>query len=156
MVTAIETNNIELHSAKAGVSILDDGDLKIKIISPKEGGVLSLNNYSAVVKISYGSTDFLFMGDAESEVENSLLGDDIDAEVLKVGHHGSYTASSKSFIQKVSPKICVISLGAGNSYGHPHDEALLNLKAFGAQIYRTDEVGTIVLAADMSENITIE
>ena len=80
-----------------------------------------LNNYSAVIKVVYRQTSFLFMGDAQTLSENALVksGADLHADVLKVGHHGSDTSTGKAFLQAVSPKIAVISVGVGNDYGHP-------------------------------------
>jgi beta-lactamase superfamily II metal-dependent hydrolase len=86
---------------------------------------------------------YLFTGDANNNVENSRDWEDID--VLKVGHHGSRTSSSKKFLNKVKPEIALISVGEGNTYGHPTDEALKRLQNVGAKIYRTDESGTILL-----------
>lgn len=156
MLSAIENNNIRLHSAKSGVVIASGEKFKIEILSPKSSSYEDLNNYSAVVKIIYGKTEFLFTGDIEADVETSLLGDDIEADVIKVAHHGSSTSSTKKFLSKVSPKMAIISVGRDNSYGHPHDAALKNLNSVGAQILRTDELGTIIVEADANENIKVD
>ena len=98
----------------------------------------------------------LFTGDAEQIIENQLLNSGIDADVLKVGHHGAGSASSSSFIKAVSPDIAVISVGEGNSYGHPHADTLAILNEVGANIYRTDEQGTIVVTAGQNKKITVD
>jgi competence protein ComEC len=74
----------------------------------------------------------------------------LDSDVLKVGHHGSSTSTSAAFLSAVTPKDAVISVGAGNTYGHPHQEALDRLTAAGATVYRTDRDGTVVLTSDCS------
>ena len=156
MIDVIENKNIELHTAKAGVNITTSGNIKIDILAPFSDSNSNLNNASAVVRITYGKTVMLFTGDAEHVIENQLLNSGIDADVLKVGHHGAGTASSKSFIKKVSPDIAVISVGEGNSYGHPHADTLAILNEVGAKIYRTDEQGTIVVTADQNKKITVD
>ncbi|MDD6215020.1 MAG: hypothetical protein PUB42_07550 [Firmicutes bacterium] len=129
MLNVIEEKNIELYTAKAGVNITTSGIIKIDILAPAfYCSYSNLNNYSAVVKIKYGETAFLLMGDAEQMVESSLLNFDIDADVLKAGYHGSDTSSTERFIHKVTPSVVVISVGKGNSYGHPEDEALSVLR----------------------------
>lgn len=111
------------------------------------------NNSSIVLLLTYGENRFLFMGDAEEEAETDILNGDIrvDADVLKAGHHGSRTASSKAFLQAVSPAYVVISCAENNSYGHPHAETLNDLRGLGEQVFRTDEQGTIVVTSDGQE-----
>lgn len=109
----------------------------------------ALNNNSIVLRLTYGSIDFLFTGDVQSEGENVICGggSTIEAEVLKVAHHGSDYSSTEAFLTKVDPEIAIISVGA-NSYGHPGEEALQRLADAGASIYRTDQCGTIVVTTD--------
>lgn len=156
MLDVIENKNIELYTAKAGTSILSSGIIDIDILAPFSDSDSNLNNVSAVVRITYGKTVMLFMGDAEKVIENQLLNSGIDADILKVGHHGAGSASSTSFIKAVSPDIAVISVGEGNSYGHPHADTLDILNEVGAKIYRTDEQGTIVVTADQNKKITVD
>ena len=87
------------------------------------------------------------MGDAEVSSEKEITSD-IDVDVLKVGHHGSDTSSGNSFLDKVSPKYAIISVGSNNSYGHPHKETLNRLEKIGATIYRTDLNGDIMVSTD--------
>ena len=156
MLDVIENKNIELYTAKAGTSILSSGIIDIDVLAPFADSDSNLNNVSAVVRITYGKTVMLFTGDAEHVIENQLLNSGIDADVLKVGHHGAGSASSSSFIKAVSPEVAVISVGEGNSYGHPHADTLAILNEVGAKIYRTDEQGTIVVTADQNKKITVD
>ena len=98
----------------------------------------------------YGETSFLFTGDAEYEEELSVVGGDLElrSTLLKVGHHGSYTSSSREFLAAVKPDYAVISLGAGNEDGHPHAEALERLSKTCRHIYRTDISGEIICRSD--------
>ena len=154
MLDAIENKGIELYTAKAGVNILTSDIIEIDILAPFADSYSNINNSSAVVRIKYGETVMLFTGDAEQVIENQLLDSDIDADVLKVGHHGSHSSSSTSFIKEVSPKVAVIS--SGGEYGHPHSDTLAILNDVGADIYRTDEQGTIVVTADKNKKITVD
>ena len=130
--------------------------IKIDILAPFNDEYSNLNNCSAVVRVKYGNTVALFTGDAEQQIEAQILNSGIDADILKVGHHGSDTASTSSFISVVTPKTAVISCGKYNSYGHPHDEILARLDNAGADIYRTDEVGTVIVTADSEKNISVD
>lgn len=114
------------------------------------------NNTSIILKVTYGESDFLFTGDMETSAEADMLdywGDrmDWDVEVLKVGHHGSDTSTSYRFVYETSPTYGVISVGEGNSYGHPHEEPLSRLKDAGVVLLRTDELGHIIARADGEE-----
>jgi len=97
--------------------------------------------------------DFLFTGDAEQEAEASLLmeGVVLDVEVLKLGHHGSRTASSPDFLAVTSPEVAIYMAGEGNTYGHPHEETIEALLAAGAEIYGADIHGTIVVTTNGEE-----
>jgi len=154
MLDAIESNEIELYTAKSGVNILTTEAIEIDLLAPFADSYSNINNSSAVVRIKYGETVMLFTGDAEQVIENQLLDTDIDADVLKVGHHGAGSSSSPSFIKEVSPEVAVIS--SGGEYGHPHSDTLAILNEVGADIYRTDEQGTIVVTADQNKKITVD
>lgn len=110
----------------------------------------NLNNMSAVTKVVFGSTAFLFQGDAEKKVESALLssGADVSADVIKVGHHGSKTSSSKKYIEAVSPKIAIISCGIENSYGHPHAVTLETLKKANIDTYITYQYKVLCVKSD--------
>ena len=108
------------------------------------------NNTSIVLRVVYGETSFLFTGDAETPVEQALLdsGATLSSTVLKVGHHGSSSSTSYRFLNEVMPQYAVISVGKGNSYGHPHEEVLSRLHDADVTVLRTDELGDIVLVSD--------
>lgn len=105
-----------------------------------------LNDTSICLHLVYGDNKFLFMGDASQRMEAEVNWPEID--VLKVGHHGSETSSSESFLSQTKPKVAVISCGKNNSYGHPTAAALARLSKIGAEIYRTDELGTILITSN--------
>lgn len=155
MLNVIQNQNIDLYTAKAGVNILTTINTKIDILAPFQDNYSNLNNSSVVIKLMYGDTVMLFMGDAEEEIESQLLAYDINADLIKIGHHGSDSSSSKNFLSKVSPDIAIISCGMGNSYGHPHDSTLSTLFSMGIETYRTDELGTIKVSADPHKKLTI-
>ena len=154
LIDTIEEKGLSFGIAKAGEVLFDYGNLKAEFIAPIRSNYTNLNNYSAVIMLTYNNRRFLFMGDAEKEVEAEIIaaGRNISADVLKVGHHGSNTSSSKDFIEKVNPKYAIISCGTGNSYGHPTASTLATLS--GIDIYRTDEKGTIIVVCD-GTNITL-
>lgn len=140
--------NIKVEKAESGTEILNTENLKIDILAPDSEQYKNLNNYSAVIKMDYKNTSFLFMGDAEKEVEEKLPNKEIQTDVLKVGHHGSDTSSTAAFLEKVSPKYAVISCGKNNKYGHPDSITLQNLESVGSVILRTDLDGTIIIRSD--------
>jgi competence protein ComEC len=130
---------------------LGDIDVDITVLHPEKGGFSKTdeNNNSLVLMLSYLGTDFLLTGDAEDDAEASVLKKfNIEADVLKVGHHGSSSSTSKNFIQAVDPTYAVIQCGEGNSYGHPHYETLDILEDNDARIYRTDTDGDISFFID--------
>lgn len=108
------------------------------------------NENSLVVKITYGATSFLFEGDASQQAEKDMLssGVDLSADVLKVGHHGSDTATGYAFLRSVMPSTSVIEVGTGNKYGHPTETTLSKLRDEGCAVYRTDLNGDIVISSD--------
>lgn len=108
------------------------------------------NDTSIVLRIDYGETSFLFTGDMETGAEQDLMesGADVRATVLKAGHHGSDTSTSYQFLREVMPKYTVISVGEGNSYGHPSDEVLSRFRDAGTEVYRTDMQGHIIAVSD--------
>lgn len=117
------------------------------------------NNTSLVLRLEYGDTSFLFTGDMETQAENDMLdywGSDFDwhTDVLKVGHHGSNTSTGYRFLNAVMPTYGVISVGEGNSYGHPHEEPLSRLTQAGVTLFRTDELGHVIFASD-GQTITV-
>ena len=124
------------------------GSATIDILAVNDGS--DTNNTSIVLKITYGSTAFLFTGDAEREVEQAILnrGADLSATVLKVGHHGSDTSTTYPFLREIMPEYAIISVGKGNSYGHPTDNNLSRLRDADVTVYRTDLNGDIYVTSD--------
>ena len=123
------------------------GEATIKIIYVGKDSN-NLNNTSIVLKLKYKNAEFLFMGDLEKDIEKQLLDKDIKADILKVGHHGSNTSSSKEFIEKVKPSISIISVGNNNKYNHPNKSTLDILNKNNSRVLRTDELGTIIVTSD--------
>lgn len=147
MANAILEREIPAEIAQAGTVVLKEEDLLLKFLAPITINDADQNQNSAVLYLQYGQTKFLFMGDADISIEESILPLE-QCDVLKVGHHGSRTASGEAFLAQAKPRYAIISCGTGNSYGHPHDEALNRLKACGSEILRTDLLGTILVRSD--------
>ena len=126
------------------------GDASFQIIAPNGNYGDDLNNWSVGIKLTNGNNSFVMCGDAESQAEADICasGINLSADVLKLGHHGSKTSTSGTFLNKVNPDYAVISCGMGNSYGHPHKEALNKLHSKGVKIFRTDEQGTVIATSD--------
>ena len=154
LLTAISDKGLKVKSAKAGMNIVDDGDFSIDILAPVTIEEDDLNNCSIILKMNYKGDSFLFLGDAEKK-ELETVTADMSAEVLKVGHHGSRTSTTKALLEEVNPKYAVISLGKDNSYGHPHKSTLELLDEFNVETYRTDQDGTIVISTEGS-GVTIK
>ncbi|KNF09965.1 ComE operon protein 3 [Gottschalkia purinilytica] len=150
VVKSIKDKGLKATVAKGGIDIINDNDLKFKIIAPNSDNYSDTNEYSIVNKLEYKNISFLFTGDAEKESEEEMLnlGYNLSSDVLKVGHHGSRTSTSDKFLKAVNPKYGVISLGKNNDYGHPHKEAIDTLKNNNVNILRTDELGTIRIISD--------
>lgn len=151
LLDTVEERGIPLHRLEEGGTLSLPDTVATRIFSPEAGKAYGdLNNYSGVIRIAYQSTSFLFTGDAEALVEKELLdkGYRPETDVLHLGHHGSATSSTETFLQAVSPASAVISCGQDNKYGHPHQEVLDRLNALGSMIYRTDRDGTIVATSD--------
>lgn len=132
------------------------GDIKFRLFTTKEEHS-DLNNYSTLVKVIDGENSFLFTGDCEDEEEEEMLqqGFDLSATVLSAGHHGSSNSSTEEFLDAVNPQYAVVSYGAGNSYGHPHDEAVERLKGHAKYYYTTADNGSVVFLSD-GKGLTVE
>ena len=154
LLMAIKDKNLKINTAKAGTSIIDTDALKINILAPNNSTYTELNNYSVVTKITYGTTKFLFMGDAEKLSENEIK-ENVTADVIKIGHHGSNTSSSIDFIKKVNAKYGIISVGLNNKYNLPKEETITKWENSGTKIYLTSTNGTIRASSD-GTNIKIE
>jgi competence protein ComEC len=136
-----------------GDSLVVDG-VRLHVLAPDSAWMVGLkdpNAGSVVVRVEYGTVRMLLMGDAEKGEEERLVeayGTELRADVLKVGHHGSNTSSTESFLALVRPRVALISVGAGNMYGHPSASVLRALTGAGATVMRTDLEGSIVCRTD--------
>lgn len=150
LLTRVRGQGLSVRVPSAG-DVLFLGGATVTFIGPVKAIPNSENNNSLVVRISFGSNTFLFLGDAEEEEETSMVsaGVNLSADVLKVAHHGSSSSSSLAFLRKVQPSYAVISVG-DNDYGHPTAATIGRLQSVGAEILRTDEVGSVIMTSDGS------
>lgn len=152
-VETVENAQLTLEVPDQGVQYRL-GDARFEFIGPLEDHN-NVNDDSLVMRLTYGDTSFLFTGDMTADAEKELIedGENVKCDVLKVEHHGSSGSSCYQFLYEAEPKIAVISCGRDNDYGHPHEETLGRLKDAGVTVYRTDELGSIVI---FSDGITVE
>lgn len=150
VLDSISKKGLTMTKAKVGEKYDLNGAV-ITVIAPGGYGYSSLNDYSVVVKVQYGENSFLFTGDAEEKSEIEMLDENkeiLSVDVLKLGHHGSITSTTKDFLDAVDPKYAVITVGKDNKYGHPDEEVLARLISKDIQIYRTDLDGNIIAISD--------
>ena len=131
------------------------GEARITVLGPVQS-YAETNNTSIVLRVDYGENALLFTGDMETEAENDMLdywGSRVDwnVDVLKVGHHGSNTSTGYRFLYEAAPAYGVISVGAGNAYGHPHKEPMSRLRDAGVTVLRTDALGHVITVSDGKE-----
>jgi competence protein ComEC len=149
----IKSKRIAYKLARKGQKFKIGTKLKLEILNPSEnfisGTESDLNNNSIVAMFVYGRSKFLFPGDVENEAEGNLLsfGDKLKSDVIKIPHHGS-AKNSWQFLKEIKPKVVVISVGRGNSFGHPAESTLNKLKKLNSMIYRTDVSGDINIQTD--------
>lgn len=152
LLDAIEAQGLKIKVPKAGSYILGDAssELSIRCLAPVKDKYSKLNNYSIVLRICFGNFSAILTGDAEEESEREMLekGYMLKSDVLKLGHHGSATSSCSAFLDAVSPEAAVISVGRDNSYGHPSESVLRACAERSIEIYRTDELGSILISSD--------
>ena len=149
MAESLIRNNLKINVLKADInSIFLGKNTKTEVFSPASDSYENINNYSPIIKITHGENTFLFTGDAEEIAEKEVInsGYNLKADLLKIGHHGSSSSTSKEFFSKVDPYISVISAGENNNYGHPTKEVLERIK--DTKVFRTDLKGTIVIISD--------
>lgn len=165
-VTAYDSDVFETFAAKAqekggGLTVPQAGDTyplgSATVTILGVNGAEDTNNTSIVLRIDYGETSFLFTGDAEREAEQVILdsGLPLSATVLKVGHHGSDTSTTYPFLREIMPQYAVISVGTGNSYGHPCEDTLSRLRDADVEVFRTDMQGDIVCTSD-GKTVTVQ
>ena len=150
LMDKVSKNMIPVDVIEAGELLMSGVGYELTCVGPMGDEYDNLNDYSIVTRLDIGSSSFLFTGDCESNCEQEMInaGMDLDVDILKVGHHGSSTSTSEKFLEAVTPAIAVISCGANNDYGHPHEEILQKLEAIDCDTLRTDENGTITITTD--------
>ena len=158
MISALVDKNLKVNVLKKGFKGIDLGEnVKFQVFSPAENLFSdNLNDYSPIIKITFLNNSFLFTGDAEISTEETVLSqnNNLNCDILKVGHHGSSTSTSLDFLTSVNPSVAIISVGKNNSYGHPTSETLSLLNYFNIRTIRTDINGTIIATSD-GKNISI-
>lgn len=145
VLDAVSEKDLKITSPKKGDEF-EVGGARCEIMTDGIEDTSNLNLSSIVIRMTYGTQSFLFMGDAEKENEETRQWP--QTTVLKVGHHGSSTSSSTQFLNEVQPQISVISVGKDNKYGHPTKTTINKLEKIKTKIYRTDESGTITITSD--------
>lgn len=149
VLDSISQKGLKITAPKQGSTFMV-GDIQCEVMlcgsGTEEEQKENLNLSSIVIRSVYGEQSFLLMGDAEAANEKSRTWP--ETTVLKVGHHGSTTSSSSTFLNQIKPQIAIISCGKDNSYGHPKQTILNRLQKLGTNIYRTDEKGTIMMISD--------
>lgn len=152
-VAALEASDAAYEEPRAG-DVTAVGPLGVEVVNPPADADLGdLHDSSLALRVTFGDVRFLFTGDAEAATERRMTTrhrDLLDADVYQVGHHGSSTSTTSSFLDAVSPGVAVYSARDGNSYGHPHDETVDRLVAAGVELYGTDVHGTVVVTTDGS------
>lgn len=144
LMDEIQRNGYEVEHPEVG-DVYKLGQAQMKVIGPISEFPSNINNYSTVLKVSFGEMDIIMAGDAEKEVEEEILasGENIDAEILKVGHHGSNTSTTEEFLEAIDPEYALISAELGNKHEHPTKTTMKKLKEHDIEVYRTDENGTV-------------
>lgn len=145
VLDAVKNKNLRITAPNKG-DTFKIGDSNCEVMTNSILDKNNLNLSSIVIRLEYGNNSFLFMGDSEEENEKTITWTKTD--VLKVGHHGSNTSTSESFLNQVRPDYAVIMVGKSNNYGLPKERIIERLKNVNAQIYRTDEMGTIKITSD--------
>ena len=145
----VQQKKISVVIAKKGDIIQIEKDVQLKVLFPDTELIRDniLNNNSLVFKVEYKDFKVLFTGDIEKIAEEKLLKmykkDKLNADILKIAHHGSKSSSTENFIEAVNPKIVLIGVGKNNKFGHPNSNVLNRLKSRGVKVYRTDLNGEI-------------
>lgn len=147
VLDALGEKNVTLSIPKTNATFkLGDATVKVLYVGTEDES--DLNDTSIVLKVTYQNVSFLLTGDASTKVEEKLNPADLESTVLKVGHHGSSTATNEKFLNTVNPKYAIISVGENNQYEHPHTTVLNTLAAHNITTYRTDQDGTIKVITD--------
>lgn len=159
ILSIAKKKNIKLIYVKAGDEINIDG-MKLKILHPQKEQILenAMNNNSVVFRLEYKDFSMLFTGDIEKIAEEEIVDtynntNILDVDVLKVAHHGSKSSSIEEIIERVTPKVSIIGVGADNKYGHPNKDVLARLQNYGSRVFRTDENGEISIIVNRKGKI---
>jgi competence protein ComEC len=137
-----------------GAHALGGAEVDVLAPCPSFSSDEGANDNSFVLRIRHGPRSVLFVGDAERGEEAKLVAtraDDLRADVLKVGHHGSRTSSTEGLLERVSPRVAVVSCGVRNRFGHPHASTIARLARFVAEVHRTDREGAVTAWTDGRE-----
>ena len=146
VLDAISSKELTITMPKIGETFkLGEADFTILYTGTNSS---DLNSTSIITKMIFGKYSYLFTGDTTSDIEKTILDQNIDIDVLKVAHHGSKYSSSLEFLEKTTPSYAIISVGKNNSYNHPSSETINNLKKYTNNIYLTSELGTILLTSN--------
>lgn len=146
VLDAISSKELTITIPKIGETFkLGEADFTILYTGTNSS---DLNSTSIITKMIFGKYSYLFTGDTTSDIEKTILDQNIDIDVLKVAHHGSKYSSSLEFLEKTTPSYAIISVGKNNSYDHPSSETINNLKKYTNNIYLTSELGTILLTSN--------
>lgn len=145
VLSAIKNKNLTITQPKKG-EIIDLGQAKCEFMTEPIIDDDNINLSSLILRVEFGNNSFLFMGDAEKQNEKTITWPKTD--VLKVGHHGSDTSSSKEFLEQVNPKYSIIMVGEGNTYKLPKQPIIDRIEKIGSKIYRTDKNGNIKIISD--------
>jgi len=155
----INSKKIKVTFVKQGDKLNIDNNIKLNIFyPPEELEYDDLNNNSIVAKFTYNSFSILFTGDIEKSEKNVLekyKTQELESDILKIAHHGSKTSSSEEFLEAVRPKIALIGVGGNNTFGHPNEGVLQKLGNINCKIYRTDEMGEIIIKINNKGKILI-
>jgi len=167
-VLEVRNEGTYIKTTKAGMTLINSALAAVigcpsfsivYFLGPVKNYGTDLNSWSAVMKLDFGNSSYLFTGDADRISEKDMIdnGMFLKADVLKVGHHGSYSSTSKEFLKEVSPKYAVISVGKNNNYGHPAQEVLERLEMYKVDLFRTDLQGHIIAISDGNKiNFNVE
>lgn len=146
VLNAADAKGIKITAARPCTIALSIATLNI--LSPAKDKYSNLNAYSIVLKLTYKDFDMLFMGDLPKAQEKDIMNNDLRANIIKIGHHGSQSSTSEEFLKRTGCKYAVISVGKNNDYGHPNDIVLNLLQKYNIKVYRTDYEGDIIITTD--------
>ena len=160
-IKIVKQKNIRVISVEKGNKVKIEKDMYFNVIWPDSNNIVNenkLNNNSLVFKMNYKSISALFTGDIEKIAEEKIIlnvKEELKSTIIKVAHHGSKTSSTEKFIEKVKPKIALIGVGENNTFGHPSNITIETLEKAGTKIYRTDQMGEIILKINKKGKIKI-